>query len=48
MELAETERRYEKPGELGFGPAEKMVGKELLELPQAAYPAPGTRCSFDF
>lgn len=48
MELAETESRYEKPGELGFGPTEQTVRKELLALPQAASPAQGTRCSFSF
>lgn len=54
MELTETESQYEKPRELGFGPAEQKLGKTLpaggLPLPEqkpwsrAAYPARGTPC----
>ena len=32
VELAETESRYEKPGVLGFGPAEQMLGKVPLAV----------------
>lgn len=46
VKQAETQSWDEKPGLLGVAHAGQMLGKELLALPQAAYPAQDTRCRF--